>query len=61
VEEAPPLEMEGRPRHQTGPYGRWRRPSVDGVELFNLAKVPITRERYRGTKIPNPCVLANHA
>ena len=36
------------------------RPTADGIELFNLAKVPITRYRYRGTKIPNPWV-ANHA
>jgi RNA-directed DNA polymerase len=33
---------------------------ADGIELFNLAKVPITRYRYRGTKIPSPWV-ANHA
>ena len=30
------------------------RPSADGLELFNLAKVPITRYRYRGNTIPNP-------
>ena len=47
-------------RHHTGPHGRWTRPTADGIELFNLAKVPITRYRYRGTKIPNPWV-ANHA
>ena len=41
-------------------HGRWTRPSADGIELFNLAKVRITRYRYRGTKIPNPWVLANH-
>ena len=47
-------------RHHTGPHGRWTRPTADGIELFNLAKVPITRYRYRGTKIPNPWV-ASHA
>ena len=41
-------------RHYTGPHGRWTRLTADGIELFNLAKVPITRYRYRGTKIPNP-------
>ena len=48
-------------RHHTGPHGRWCRPSADGIELFNLAKVPITRYRYRGNTIPNPWTLANHA
>ncbi len=32
-----------------------------GVELFNLAKVPITRYRCRGAQIPNPWILANPA
>jgi RNA-directed DNA polymerase len=41
-------------RHLTGPHGRWRRPSADGIELFNIAKVPVTRYRYRGSKIPSP-------
>lgn len=48
-------------RHHTGQNGRWTRPAADGIELFNLAKVPITRYRYRGTQIPNPWTLANHA
>nr|MBA2599575.1 hypothetical protein [Actinomycetota bacterium] len=29
-------------------------PHDDGTELFNPASVPITRYRYRGTKIPTP-------
>ena len=29
-------------------------PHDAGIELFNPASVPITRYRYRGTKIPNP-------
>jgi RNA-directed DNA polymerase len=48
-------------RHHTAPTGQWARPSVDGIELFNLAKVQITRYLYRGNKIPNPWTLANHA
>ncbi|MBB4752395.1 hypothetical protein BJ964_006556 [Actinoplanes lobatus] len=27
--------------------------TADGIELFNLAKVPITRYQYRGDKIPS--------
>jgi len=48
-------------RHLTGPDGRWRRPTADGIELFNIASVPVTRYRYRGTKIPNPWTRPNHA
>jgi RNA-directed DNA polymerase len=48
-------------RHHTAPNGQWARPSADGIELFNLAKVPITRYRYRGNTIPTPWNLANHA
>lgn len=47
-------------RHLTDQIGRWRRPSADGIELFNIASVPVTRYRYRGNKIPNPWTL-NHA
>jgi len=48
-------------RHLTGPHGRWRRPTADGIELFNIAKVPVTRYRYRGSKIPSPRAPVNHA
>jgi RNA-directed DNA polymerase len=48
-------------RHLTGPEGRWRRPTTDGIELFNIASVPVTRYRYRGSKILNPWTLPNHA
>ncbi len=48
-------------RHHTGRGGRWVRPSADGIELFNLASVRISRYRYRGNTIPNPWTLANHA
>lgn len=40
------------------PNGSWRPISVDGVELFDMAAVPVTRYRYRGSKIPNPWVPA---
>ena len=48
-------------RHLTGPGGRWRRPSADGIELYNLGAVPITRYIYRGSKIPSPWTMPNHA
>lgn len=48
-------------RHLIGRNGRWRMPSADGVELFNLGRVPTARYRYRGNKIPNPWTLANPA
>ena len=48
-------------RHLTGPHGRWRRPTADGIELFNIASVPVTRYLYRGSKIPSPWAPANHA
>jgi RNA-directed DNA polymerase len=40
------------------PNGSWKPISVDGVELFDMAAVPVTRYRYRGSKIPNPWVPA---
>jgi RNA-directed DNA polymerase len=48
-------------RHLTDPHGRWRRPKADGIALFNIASVPVTRYRYRGSKIPNPWITPNHA
>jgi RNA-directed DNA polymerase len=47
-------------RRLTDHTGRWRRPSADGIELFNPTSVPITRYRYRGNKIPNPWTAARH-
>jgi RNA-directed DNA polymerase len=47
-------------RRFTDHTGRWRRPSMDGIELFNLTSVPISRYRYRGIKIPNPWITPNH-
>lgn len=40
----------------TTPTGRWVQPSADGVSLCRIAAIPVTRYRYRGTKIPNPFV-----
>ena len=48
-------------RHLTGHTGRWHRPSADGIELFNIASVPVTRYRYRGSKIPSPWTVPSHA
>ncbi|MGI8946905.1 MAG: group II intron reverse transcriptase/maturase [Ornithinimicrobium sp.] len=48
-------------RRFTTPDGRWRPIAVDGIELFNLEAVPVTRYRYRGNTIPNPWTLHNHA
>jgi RNA-directed DNA polymerase len=44
----------------TTPEGRWKPVTADGIELFNLEAVPVTRYRYRGSTIPSPWVL-NHA
>jgi RNA-directed DNA polymerase len=48
-------------RHLTGHNGPWTRPAADGIELFNMASVSVTRYRYRGSKIPNPWTVLNHA
>jgi RNA-directed DNA polymerase len=48
-------------RHLTGRNGRWTRPTADGIELFNMASVSVSRYRYRGSKIPNPWTELNHA
>ena len=44
----------------TTPNGRWKPITAGGVELFNMATVPVTRYRYRGNTIPSPWAL-NHA
>jgi len=48
-------------RRHTGPNGRWLRPAADGIELFSLASVPVTRYLYRGSKIPSPWAMPDHA
>jgi RNA-directed DNA polymerase len=45
----------------TGQTGRWTRPAADGIELFNIAAVPVTRYRYRGSKIPSPWTVPSQA
>ena len=40
-------------RHLTDHTGRWKPISADGITLFNLEKVGVTRYRYRGA-IPSP-------
>lgn len=44
----------------TTPDGRWKPLTAGGVELFNIAAVPVTRYRYRGSTIPSPWA-PNHA
>ncbi len=48
---------EFRRRHTT-PNGQWLPISANGVELRDIASIPVTRYRYRGEKIPNPWVHA---
>jgi RNA-directed DNA polymerase len=48
-------------RRLVTPTGRWRRPEADGIELFNIATVPVRRYRYRGNTIPSPWALPHHA
>lgn len=45
-------------RNFTTPTGRWKPITADGIELFNLEAVPVTRYRYRGNTIPNPWASA---
>lgn len=49
-------------RHFTFPDGRWKPLSADGVTLFNLAAVTVSRYRYRGQAgIPSPWPLLEEA
>ncbi|TDD37764.1 RNA-directed DNA polymerase [Saccharopolyspora elongata] len=36
------------------PNGRWKPIQLDGIKLFDLGRVSITRYRYRGNSIPTP-------
>ncbi len=36
------------------PHGHWKPIELDGIRLFDLGRVPITRYRYRGNAIPSP-------
>ena len=46
-------------RQFTTPTGRWLPITAGGTELRPIAAIPVTRYRYRGTKIPNPWILSN--
>jgi len=48
-------------RRFTSPTGAWKPITADGIEMFNIAAVPVTRYRYRGNTIPNPWNLPHHA
>lgn len=48
-------------RRFTTPDGRWKPITVDGIELFNLEAVPVTRYRWRGNTIPTPWTLPDRA
>jgi len=37
-----------------GPNGTWQPITIDGITLFDLGTVTVTRYRYRGNKIPSP-------
>jgi RNA-directed DNA polymerase len=43
------------------PTGKWCPPTVDGIELLNMATVPVTRYRHRGNTIPNPWIPTKNA
>lgn len=47
-------------RQFTRPDGRWKPLSAGGINLFDLAAVPVTRYRYRG-EIPTPWALPQPA
>jgi len=47
-------------RQFTHPDGRWKPLSAQGINLFDLAAVPVTRYRYRGA-IPAPWALPKPA
>jgi len=46
-------------RWLTTPAGAWKPITADGIVMFNLASVAVTRYRYRGNTISNPWHLLN--
>jgi hypothetical protein len=38
----------------TTPTGRWRPIAADGIELFRIASITVSRYRYRASTIPTP-------
>jgi hypothetical protein len=61
AQDAAPLEVDGPPPPLHRPNGRWQPIAADGIELFNLESVAVTRYRWRATPIPNPWTLPDHA
>ena len=51
---------EFRRRHTT-PEGRWLPITGGQTELRRIDAIPVTRYRYRGSKIPSPWPLPEHA
>src|SRR4029077_8489507 len=47
-------------RRLTTPTGAWQPITSDGIQMFNIASVTVSRYRYRGNQIPNPWTLPNH-
>jgi RNA-directed DNA polymerase len=43
-------------RQFTTPSGRWLPITAGNIELRRIAAIPVTRYRYRGSKIPNPWI-----
>ena len=48
-------------RRFTTPTGRWLPITAGETELRRIEAIPVTRYRYRGSKIPSPWPLPNHA
>ncbi|KQV11393.1 group II intron reverse transcriptase/maturase [Kitasatospora sp. Root107] len=48
-------------RRFTTPDGKWRPIAADGIELFRIASVTVSRYRYRASAIPSPWQPANPA
>jgi RNA-directed DNA polymerase len=43
------------------PDGSWRPIHAGQIELRPIAKIPVTRYRYRGARIPNPYLWIENA
>jgi RNA-directed DNA polymerase len=43
-------------RWLTTPSGRWLPITAGEIELRQISAIPVTRYRYRGSKIPNPWI-----
>src|SRR5215469_10235456 len=58
ADDTAPLEWKDVRRQFTTPWGRWLPITAGGTELRKIAAIPVTRYRYRGTKIPTPWAAA---